>query len=177
MSAELAQAMKVQIHGQKGHIRRHITISESGVKFNAVEDIYTVRQADVAHVEVAVAVPDALFFEAPSQQQPLVRQEAPGKVANFLEKLPGEDFPHQGLHAGKIFFMVIDNDPGFPVSVNVRVGCGLLVKRDQHVNQPVHKLLSQLPPVCHFIHHALLGEPHHFQKIFHRMPPASYLHP
>ena len=65
MAAQLPEAVKIQVHGQKIDIRRHITISESGIKFNAIEDIYLIGQANVPHVQVAVAVPDAAFPEAP----------------------------------------------------------------------------------------------------------------
>ena len=106
--------MKVQVHGQKIDIRGHITIAEAVIKFNAIKDMDVIGQADVLHVQIAVAVPDAAFPDALEKQGPVPGEERPGKVANLLEQFPGKHLPRQGFGPGKVLLMVVGDDGRLP---------------------------------------------------------------
>ncbi len=61
--------------------------------------------------------------------------------------------------------MVVGDDRRLPVAVDAGAGGGLGVKRDQPCDDAVQVLPPQLPPVRHFVHHALLGQAHHLQGV------------
>ena len=177
MLRQVPETVKIQVHGQKIDVRGHITISEAVIKFNAIEDMDVVGQADILHVQIAVAVPDAAFPDALQKQGPVPGQERPGKVSNLLEQLPGKHLPRQRLGPGKVLLVIVGDDGRLPILVDPGAGGGCRVERRQPVNDAVQVLGLQLPPIRHFIHHAILGHPHHLQGIVHGVARAAHPHP
>ena len=49
--------MEVEIHQQKGDVGSGIGIAKPVIELDTVEDLYPIGQADIFHVDVAVAVP------------------------------------------------------------------------------------------------------------------------
>ena len=73
--------------------------------------------------------------------------------------------------------MVVGDDRGLPVFVDAGTGGRLRVERRQPGNDAVQLLPARLAPVRYLIHHAVLGQAHHFQDIVHRVPLATHPHP
>jgi hypothetical protein len=161
VASQVSKAVEVQVHGQKIDIRRHIAISEPVIKFDAIENMDVVGQADIPHVQIAVAVPDAALPDAPQKQAPAPGEESPGKIPDLLKQFPGKQLPRQGLGAGKVLLMVVGDDGRLPILVDFWAGGGLGVKRHQPGNDAIQVLPAQFAPVRHLVHHALLGHPHH----------------
>ena len=106
----------------------------------------------------------------------MLRQESAGKIADAVQKLPGNHRARQSLDAGEIFLVVIGDDSRLPELVDPGAGGRLGVKGRQPGDDAVQVFPAQLPPVRHFIHHALLGQAHHLQDVIQGLAPAAQAH-
>ena len=66
---QVGPMVKIQVHGQKTQVGGHVAATEGFVEFDTVEDVdFIVGQTDVAHVQIAVAVADAVVGDPRFQQ-------------------------------------------------------------------------------------------------------------
>jgi hypothetical protein len=68
--------MIIQVHEQKGDVRRHVRIAETPVELDTVEDGNFFSQADMLKVEVSVAIANLPVGDPLLEEGKMVLQEA-----------------------------------------------------------------------------------------------------
>ena len=102
----VAVAVVVEVHREEGDLGGDVAETEPLVEFDAVEDGDPVLDADVLQMEVAVAVPDPMFGDAPPEKGFLPFQKIPVVGADEFVAAAGDRDPDVGCRLSEVLLVV-----------------------------------------------------------------------
>ena len=164
--------MKVQVHGQKGQIAGHVGITESMVEFQTVVNLDFGFQADIARVQVAVAVPDSVIGDAAFKKGTVLIDKPSGVAQHRLVVRRRNQFSHKGPGLDEIFFGIFADYGNAAVLIHRPAGLGLSIEGRQYPHQVFDFLSPDLTGGQQPVHHPVLGHLPHQDGVFHH-PPAT----
>ncbi len=165
--------MVIQVHGQKGHIRRHVNNPEAIVELDAVVNVKVViGKADMLHVQIAVTFLDHAGRHPPGEKVFMVAEKLLVEVNDPPIIRLVQTFTQVFFRLFKVFPDVEGNRFQGAEAAVVNHG-RLTVEGRQHRRQPAQMIQTQLPGRQQVFHHPLLGElPHHHGIVHHRTGTA-----
>ncbi|GBD14569.1 hypothetical protein HRbin25_00447 [bacterium HR25] len=169
---QVRPAPELQVHGQEGHVSRHVRVTEATVELDAVHDARFPLggEVDAVAAEVAMAVADAALGGPPAEQEATASEEpvhvAPqqsvlllayrlaDEVLPLLEVLPPGEADPPGAQAGDGGAVI---GPGVdrrqPLRYRLDEGGGRLSSCQQGGQEP----LLRHPPHLHGVLHRAAG--------------------